>query len=82
MKNIFILSVMVVLTVALVCACGPKVKKSDRWDAYEGCGEAQCQSWFEQCSTECMNGGEMGVTECENKCYSIKTKCLVDCPGR
>ena len=68
--------VFIFIALIFVFSCSSKVKKTKIWKTYPGCNEAQCQSWYEECSSECLMRGNMGVTECENKCYPLKKKCV------
>jgi hypothetical protein len=69
---------------ALLAACassGPEVQKSARWSPYPGCNAKQCQSWYEECSAECVNAHSASVTECENKCRANVSNCESSCAG-
>lgn len=68
------------LGVAAACAT-TEVSKSDRWSTYPGCNAAQCQSWYEECSAECINQQSASVTECENKCRAKLPSCEEACSG-
>ncbi len=63
------------------CASGPEVKKAERWSSYPGCNAAQCKSWYDECSAECVNARSASVTECENKCRGKVPDCESACPG-
>lgn len=78
MKKIFF----VLIAIVFIFTCGSGVKKTKIWKPYPGCNETQCQSWYEECSSECLMRGDMGVTECENKCWPKKTKCDEDCKAK
>jgi hypothetical protein len=65
---------------ALACASS-QTSKSDRWAPYPGCNARQCQSWYDECSVECMGQKGMTVTECENKCRARVPECEAACPG-
>lgn len=71
-----------VLAAALVAGCAStEVKKSERWSSYPGCNAAQCRSWQEECSSECINAQSASVNECENKCSAKLAECESACPG-
>ncbi|MBI4818779.1 MAG: hypothetical protein HY791_21090 [Deltaproteobacteria bacterium] len=63
------------------CASSKDVTASDRWESYPGCDMKQCQSWYEACSSECVNDREATITECENKCRAKQKSCESSCPG-
>lgn len=70
------------LALGLVAACATaEVTKSARWSSYEGCNAAQCRSWYEECSAECINEQSASVTECENKCRGKIPACEDACSG-
>ena len=67
---------------AIMAACATgEVTKANRWEAYPGCNAAQCKSWYEECSSECINNQSATVTECENKCRAKIAACEEACPG-
>ncbi len=76
--KIAIMSALLALTALAACSSS---MKSQRWEAYPGCNEAQCKSWASECSAECINNHDTSVTECENKCNARGQQCLGSCGG-
>jgi hypothetical protein len=74
------LSSAVAMFLAASCATS-EVSKSERWSTYPGCNAAQCKSWYEECSAECINDQSASVTECENKCRGRIPACEEACAG-
>lgn len=78
--SLFALLGALALSLAAACATS-EVSKSERWSTYPGCNAAQCQSWYEECSAECINDQSATVTECENKCRAKIPACQEACAG-
>jgi len=66
------------LLVVTACASGG-VTKSARWAPYPGCNARQCQTWYDECSAECISEKRISVTECENKCRAPIPDCEASC---
>lgn len=60
-------------------ACASSMPK--RWQAYSGCTEAQCQTWYEECRAECLQDGEGTVVTCQTICQTKKDSCGLACAG-
>jgi hypothetical protein len=67
------------LTLTGGLGCGPRVVQHRKWKPYRGCPASQCQSWYEECSSECLNKGGIGISQCDGQCHQFKESCLQEC---